>query len=378
MATQQGMGLFGMPTAQEARQQYEQGLMLTPAQMGSQGLLQQVVSTIGQGGGMAGYGLGRMMGGRTAQEAEAMGMEQAMQEVTAMGITDPSKRMTALADALQKRGLSRAAMQALEKGRAMKLQDLQTQQAESGLMTLKPIKGAMRVVGQDSLGNPVYKQDIIGYQQGSRFMTPAQAEAYIKGLSPADAAAATGTPETVGDIRKRLMSSLTDDEKRMQERNVAAAGDVARSQGLYDQASGFEDPAYLRTGEKALPKTVIEKFVGEETDAYGQSLRGVRTPVEEMTRIADIKGTGIQGTSIPVREGKVTGTELPKTGLVQNARITQNLTSQGRAVFQRERARKLPELATRLAAATNDTERARILREARRLGISYKELTSGK
>lgn len=218
MATQQGMGLFGMPTAQEARQQYEQGLMLTPAQMGSQGLLQQVVSTIGQGGAMAGYGLGRMMGGRTAQEAEAMGMEQAMQEVTAMGITDPSKRMTALADALQKRGLSRAAMQALEKGRAMKLQDLQAQQAESGLMELKPIKGAMRVVGQDSLGNPVYKQDIIGYQQGSRFMTPEQAEAYIKGLSPEDKARATGTPPppppAPRTARQQLEASLAEDRAR--------------------------------------------------------------------------------------------------------------------------------------------------------------------
>lgn len=366
MATQQGMGLFGMPTAQEARQQYEQGLMLTPAQMGSQGLLQQVISTIGQGGGMAGYGLGRMMGGRTAQEAEAMGMEQAMQEVTAMGITDPSKRMTALADALQKRGLSRAAMQALEKGRAMKLQDLQTQQAESGLMELKPIKGPIRVVGKDDMGNPIYKQDIIGYQQGSRFMTPAQADAYIRGLSPAEAAAATSTPETVGDIRKRLMSSLTEDEKRMQERNVAAAGDVARAQGLYDQASGFEDPAYIRPAtEKALPK------------AFQSSIIGSKPELSESSEVPE-PSPGLQGTSIPVRAGKVTGTELPKTGLVQNARITQNLTSQGRAMFERERARKLPELATRLAAATNDTERARILREARRLGISYKELTSGK
>lgn len=252
MATQQGSGLFGMPTPQEARQQYEQGLFLSPAQIGSQGLLQQVVSTIGEAGAGVGYGLGRMLGGMPAQEAEAIGMQEAAAEVAGMGITDPSKRMTALADALQKRGLSRAAMQALEKGRAMKLQDLQTQQAESGLMTLKPIKGAMRVVGKDSLGNPVYKQDIIGYQQGNRFMTPAQAEAYIKGLSPADAAAATGTPpplepkDAAGILRQNVARAAAKETETAQ----AAATQAAREPAAPDEALIFPKPL----GQPATPK----------------------------------------------------------------------------------------------------------------------------
>lgn len=165
MATQQGMGLFGMPSVQEARQQYEQGLMLTPAQMGSQGLLQQVVSTIGQGGALAGYGLGRMMGGRAAQEAEAMSMEEAMREVTAMGITDPAKKMTALADALQKRGLSRAAMQALEKGRAIQTEDIQRRAAEGRLKQLTPIYGPT-VVRTDEMNKSISMKPIIGYIDG--------------------------------------------------------------------------------------------------------------------------------------------------------------------------------------------------------------------
>jgi len=251
MATQlQGMGLFGMPTAQEARQQYEQGLMLTPAQMGSQGLLQQVVSTIAQGGAGVGYGLGRMMGGMAPQEAEAIGMQQAMQEVTAMGITDPAKKMTALADALQKRGLSRAAMQALEKGRAMRVQDLQSQQAEAGLKTLKPIKGAMRQVGTDQLGNPVYKQDIIGYQQGSRFMTPEQAEAYIKGLSPDEAAAATGAPPPAPATKKDAVAIL--EQKAKQPVGGSSAAAAAATQPTITEPSP-EDPFY---GERATTAPV--------------------------------------------------------------------------------------------------------------------------
>jgi len=226
MATQvQGTGLFGMPTVQEARERYRQQAMLSPAQMASQGLLQRLASVISGGGAAAGEGIGRLLGGKAPGEAEALGMEQAMREVMALGENDPAKRMLALADALQKRGLSRAAMQALEKGRAMRVQDLQSQQTEAGLMELKPVKGAMRVVGTDSLGNPVYKQDIIGYQQGSRFMTPAQAEAYIKGLSPDEAAAATGAPPPAAPktVRQELEASLAEDRaKRTGEQQTSA------------------------------------------------------------------------------------------------------------------------------------------------------------
>ena len=196
MATQlQGMGLFGMPTAQEARQQYEQGLMLTPAQMGSQGLLQQVVSTIAQGGAGVGYGLGRMMGGMAPQEAEAMGMQQAMQEVTAMGITDPAKKMTALADALQKRGLSRAAMKALEQGRKMQAEDLAMQKSQGELGILRPVEGYRQAKGSDGKpltdfdGKPVYEKYIIGYQdyKGNKY-SPEQAASLFNAGAKAEGA----------------------------------------------------------------------------------------------------------------------------------------------------------------------------------------------
>lgn len=232
MATQQGMGLFGMPTAQEARQQYEQGLMLTPAQMGSQGLLQQVISTIGQGGGMAGYGLGRMMGGRTAQEAEAMGMEQAMQEVTAMGITDPSKRMTALADALQKRGLSRAAMQALEKGRKMEVEDLQRKQSQAGLMEFKPIYGESTIV-QDTAGNVKTIRPVIGYQRGTEYYSKEAAEAIIRGGAPA--------PSTTPPPKKDAVGILQQNAKKPLGGSSAAA--TAAAQPTITEPTP-EDPSY--------------------------------------------------------------------------------------------------------------------------------------
>jgi len=247
MATQlQGMGLFGMPTAQEARQQYEQGLMLTPAQMGSQGLLQQVVSTIGQGGGMAGYGLGRMMGGMAPQEAEAIGMQQAMQEVTAMGITDPAKKMTALADALQKRGLSRAAMQALEKGRAMRVQDLQSQQAEAGLMELKPIYGEATSV-TDEFGNTKTIKPIIGYQRGTQYLTKEQAMALISG----GVARPDGAPPPPAAVTKKdAVAILQQNAKKPIGGSSAAA--AAATQPTITEPSP-EDPFY---GERATTAPV--------------------------------------------------------------------------------------------------------------------------
>lgn len=277
MATQlQGTGLFGMPTVQEARERYRQRSMLSPAQMASQGLLQRLASVISQGGASAGEGIGRLLGGKAPGEAEALGMEQAMREVMASGETDPVKRMTALADALQKRGLSRAAMAALEKGRAMKLQDLQTQQAESGLMALKPIKGAMREVGKDSLGNPIYKQDIIGYQQGSRFMTPAQAEAYIKGLSPADAAAATGTPppqepkDAAGILRQNVARAAAKETETAQ----AAATQAAREPA--DPEGALVAPVPL--GQPAVPKD-LETYQEPGAFAMPQKPSRLGTPI---------------------------------------------------------------------------------------------------
>lgn len=86
MATQGLFQLLG-ESPQEVRRKYEAGLMLTPEAMGQQGLLQQVVSTIGQGGGMAGYGLGRMLGAKAPGEAEAEAQQAALLEAQQSGLS---------------------------------------------------------------------------------------------------------------------------------------------------------------------------------------------------------------------------------------------------------------------------------------------------
>jgi len=111
--------LFNLPTAQQAGQQYYEGLMSSPAQMNQLGLLQQVVAMGRDGGASLGYGAGRLLGGRTADEVRIQGVNEAMAEATRMGGTDADMYAN-LAKGLAARGLTQDAMAATEKARAAK------------------------------------------------------------------------------------------------------------------------------------------------------------------------------------------------------------------------------------------------------------------
>lgn len=74
------LGLFGKTPAQIRQEQFD-SMMVSPTQMGSQGLLQQVVSMGRNAGSAAGVVGGRMMGGMAPGEREAMVMQEVMQRV---------------------------------------------------------------------------------------------------------------------------------------------------------------------------------------------------------------------------------------------------------------------------------------------------------
>jgi len=84
MATQGLFQLLG-DSPQDIRSKYEAGLMLSPQEMGQQGLLQQVISTIAQGGTGFGYGLSRALGGKAPGEAEAEKEYAVLKEAQASG-----------------------------------------------------------------------------------------------------------------------------------------------------------------------------------------------------------------------------------------------------------------------------------------------------
>ena len=111
------MTLFNMPTQQELGQRYLDSQMVSPQQMGSQGLLQQVASLGGNAGTMLGYAGGRMFGGGTPDQIRAKGINEAMQAVQGMGLTSDAEMYAALSKELGARGLTQDAFMANKEAR---------------------------------------------------------------------------------------------------------------------------------------------------------------------------------------------------------------------------------------------------------------------
>ena len=135
MATE-NLGLFGdMQSPQQLQQNYLYGLMVSPAQMGQQGLLQQLISTGANAGAMMGYGGGRLLGGKVAGETEAQYLDEAVKAGSAVKGT-PTEKMKAVADYLaDKPGMGAQYLKAVKEVRRMETEDLTMQRCQVGLAT---------------------------------------------------------------------------------------------------------------------------------------------------------------------------------------------------------------------------------------------------
>ena len=111
------MTLFNMPTQQQLGQRYLESQMTSPAQMGNQGLLQQVASLGGNAGAALGYAGGRLFGGATPEQIRAKGIEEAMMKVQGMGLTSDAEMYSALSKELASRGLTQDAFMANKEAR---------------------------------------------------------------------------------------------------------------------------------------------------------------------------------------------------------------------------------------------------------------------
>jgi hypothetical protein len=109
--------LFNMPSQQELGRRYLESQMVSPAQMGQQGLLQQVASLGGNAGAVVGYGAGRLFGGATTEQVRARGIEEAMAAVQGMGLTSDAEMYSALSKELAARGLTQDAFMANKEAR---------------------------------------------------------------------------------------------------------------------------------------------------------------------------------------------------------------------------------------------------------------------
>ena len=150
------LGLFGGQNSQQLRNAALDSMLVSPAQMSSQGLLQQVVSMGRNAGTMAGMGAGRLMGGKVAGEVEASYIEQAIQAGQA-GKT-PTEKMKLVASFLEdKPGMGAQYMKALSEARRLEAEDFTMTQAKEKARTrtikrqvdqIDPYTG--KVIGQRS------------------------------------------------------------------------------------------------------------------------------------------------------------------------------------------------------------------------------------
>jgi len=124
------LGLFGTQNPQQLRNTALDSMMISPAQMGSQGLLQQVVSMGQNAGTMIGMGAGRLLGGKVAGEVEASYVDEAIKAGNAVKGT-PAQKMKAVADALaDKPGMGKQYLMALNEARKLEAEDMTMAEAE--------------------------------------------------------------------------------------------------------------------------------------------------------------------------------------------------------------------------------------------------------
>ena len=96
-------GLFSTP--EQARNDYLSSMLVTPQQQASQGLLQQVISTMSNAGAGLGYGVGRLTGGQTPDRPEDVA--SVLQQV--QNIPEPIRQAQTAAELFAKKGMTKQA-----------------------------------------------------------------------------------------------------------------------------------------------------------------------------------------------------------------------------------------------------------------------------
>lgn len=123
------LGMFGQ-NPRQLRNEYMNSQRVSPAQMGSQSLLQQVVSMGGNAGANIGGAIGGLLGGAAPGEREAMAMQQAMQDSSDPSMTQ-AQRMRRMAEILsQQPGMGAQAMQAMAEARRLEAEDFTMEDAQ--------------------------------------------------------------------------------------------------------------------------------------------------------------------------------------------------------------------------------------------------------
>ncbi len=121
-------GLFGTSSPSKIEQDYLNQFIVSPAQMGQQGLLQQVVSLMSNAGANIGAQGSRMLGGQLPEIQERETISQVYQDVKNLGLKNNSEVYTELAKRLADKGLTDKASIASTKAAEYQQQELKNKE----------------------------------------------------------------------------------------------------------------------------------------------------------------------------------------------------------------------------------------------------------
>ena len=124
MATQNLSGLFNLGSPEKIERDYLNQFLVSPAQMGQQGLLQQVVSQMSNAGANIGASGARMLGGRLPEVLKKETIDKAFQEVKALNLPNNSSIYAELGKRLSSAGYNAEAALAGQEAAKYQQQEL--------------------------------------------------------------------------------------------------------------------------------------------------------------------------------------------------------------------------------------------------------------
>lgn len=230
-------GLFGGQNPQQLQQDYLSGLMVSPAQMGQQGLLQQLTSVGANAGAMMGYGGGRLLGGRVAGAVEAGLVNNALEQVNKMGITDPALKMAELAKVLSANpATAKQGMIAQQEAEKLKPKDTSmsllanfTTESVAQFKKTKDVTDLVRYTPEEKTKISTYGQQLIdqGLKPGTKPFNEAMEKwnkAELQGKAP--------KPDAKSAFEKQMdLAGITDPVKRQEMANRKLELDLKANEG---------------------------------------------------------------------------------------------------------------------------------------------------
>lgn len=272
--------LFGIQNPQDSYQNYLQGMMVSPQQMGSQGLYQQLISTMANAGAGIGGGIGRMLGGRTSEEVRSAQINDAFKNVSGQKFENDWEKFDALAKELESKGMWEDAARARKEARTMEATGLTTQKARKELQDVpKIVNKTFRVLNK--FGQPEQQTESLVQYKGAYYSFDEfqkQHPELAKGLTPAkeQTTGAGATDQGLAGAKAALA-------KRQQGENQApkptdASPTAATGDTRIDPEGG--EPTKVRSpASPPLPPTskerqnLIAKFSKEYSESTSQAER---------------------------------------------------------------------------------------------------------